>query len=80
MLQVEPQLMPEGLLMTWPLPFFFTTMLPLPLLCGENVAVTDISSVMETVQFPFPLHAPLQPLKLEPAAAVAVKVTDVPLL
>ncbi|HZU42556.1 MAG TPA: hypothetical protein VE994_07795 [Terriglobales bacterium] len=33
-----------------------------------------------TVQAPLPLHAPLQPAKTDPALAVAVSVTVVPLL
>jgi len=45
-----------------------------------NVAVTDLAASTVTVQAPVPLHAPLQPVKLDPEAAVAVSVTDVPLL
>jgi len=45
-----------------------------------NVAVTDLAALMVTTQEPVPVHAPLQPVKVEPAAAVAVSVTDVPLL
>jgi hypothetical protein len=35
---------------------------------------------MVTLQVPVPVHAPLQPAKVDPAAAVAVRVTTVPLL
>ena len=45
-----------------------------------NVAVTARAAVIDTVQAPVPLHAPLQPAKVEPLAAAAVRVTDVPLL
>jgi hypothetical protein len=43
-----------------------------------NVAVTLRAAVMLTVQVPVPVHAPLQPVKVEPAAGAAVRVTDVP--
>ena len=33
---------------------------------------------MVTVQEPVPLHAPVQPANVEPAAGVAVSVIDVP--
>ena len=35
---------------------------------------------MVTAQVPVPVHAPLQPVKVEPVAAVAVSVTLVPLV
>jgi hypothetical protein len=44
-----------------------------------NVAVTERAAVIDTVQVPVPLHAPLQPANVAPLAAVAVSVTDVPL-
>src|SRR2546422_11377199 len=45
-----------------------------------NVAVTVVAALSVTVQVPVPEHpAPLQPLKVEPAAGAAVKVTAVPL-
>jgi hypothetical protein len=45
-----------------------------------NVAVTDWAAVIVTEQVPVPLHPPpLQPAKVEPAPAVAVSVTGVPL-
>jgi hypothetical protein len=44
-----------------------------------NVAVTVRAAVIEVVQAPVPVHAPLQPAKVEPLAATAVSVTDVPL-
>jgi hypothetical protein len=44
-----------------------------------NVAVTDWAEFMATVQVPVPVHAPLQPEKAEPADALDVRTTDVPL-
>ena len=45
-----------------------------------KVAVTAVVADMVTVQEPVPSQPPpLQPLKLEPAAGVAVMVTAVPL-
>src|SRR5690349_2458055 len=44
-----------------------------------NVAVTARAAVIEVVQVPVPEHAPLQPVNVEPLAAAAVSVTDVPL-
>ena len=45
-----------------------------------NVAVADLSLSMVMVQGPVPVHAPLQPAKVERVSAVAVRVTTVPLL
>jgi len=63
-----------------------TVPLPLPTLvtvrgnCRVKVAVTVVSAATVTVHDPVPLHAPpLQPPKTEPAVAVAVRVTMVPL-
>jgi hypothetical protein len=44
------------------------------------VAVTVVAAVSVTVQVPVPEHPPpLQPVKVEPAAGTAVRVTTVPL-
>ena len=43
-----------------------------------NVAVTLRAAVMDTVQAAAPLQAPLQPAKVEPLAAAALSVTEVP--
>ena len=44
-----------------------------------KVAVTEVLAVRVTVQVAVPLHPPpLQPLKVEPVAGVAVSVTVVP--
>jgi len=45
------------------------------------VAVTVVAAETVTAQVPVPEHPPpLQPLKVEPAAGVAVRVTAVPLV
>ena len=45
-----------------------------------NVAVTVVSALRVTMQVPVPEQPPpLQPVKVEPAAGVAVRVTVVPL-
>jgi len=44
-----------------------------------KLAVTEVAAFTVTVQVPVPVHPPpLQPVKVEPAAAAAVNVTDVP--
>jgi len=46
-----------------------------------NEAVTARAAVIDTVHdVAVPLHAPLQPPNVDPLAAVAVSVTEVPLL
>jgi hypothetical protein len=80
-LQVAPQLMPDGLLVTVPF--------PVPLLCTVsctgggvavlNVAVTEVLAVKVTAHAPVPVQAPDHPPKVEPELGVAVSVTDVPL-
>jgi len=76
-LQVSPQLMPDGLLVTapWPVPFRTT------LRSGEvlKLAVTEAFCVSVTLQTPAPLQAPDQPANDEFAAGDAVSVTWVPL-
>ena len=64
-----------------------TVPLPVPVIvnvrakvCSVKVAVTDWAALIVTTQAPVPVHAPVQPVKVEPAAAAAVSVTDVPLV
>ena len=73
---MAPQLIPAGALMTVPLPALLTVSAKVWVV---KVAVTVVAALMLTVQVPVPVHAPLQPLKVEPAAGVAVSVTTVPL-
>ena len=76
-LHVDPQLMPEGLLVTVPCP----VPLRLTVSTGKslNVAVTDSLLVNVITQVPEPLQEPDQPEKNEFAIAAAVSVTCVPL-
>ncbi|PUE47816.1 hypothetical protein B9Z49_09925 [Limnohabitans sp. 2KL-51] len=53
----------------------------MPALDGvTKLAVTALPPFMATVQLPDPWHAPDQPTKILPVAAVARSVTDAPLL
>ena len=45
-----------------------------------NVAVTARACVIDTVQAPVPVQAPLQPANVDPLAAAAVSVTEAPLV
>jgi hypothetical protein len=46
---------------------------------GENPAVTDRAAVIDNVHVvDVPEHEPLHPVKIEPAAGVAVSVTEAP--
>src|SRR3954467_8488069 len=75
-LQVAPQLIPAGALVTppEPLPVFDTVSVGV----AAKVAVTLCATVSSTWQLAVPPPAPLQPAKRDPAAAVAVSVTFVP--
>ena len=58
-----------------PLPVFVTV----KVYCGVNVAATDLAALIVTLHVPVLFaHAPDQPVKTEPDAAVAVNVTAVP--
>src|SRR3990172_2274215 len=71
---VAPHVMPPGALVTVPLPLFVTVSLTGR---AEKVAVTDRWVVIETLQPPVPLHAPLQPSNFAPSAGDALTPTDV---
>ena len=76
--QVEPQVMPAGLLVTVPLPAPVLLTVRLYIAPNVKLAETEVAAVTVTVQVPVPEHPlPLQPVKLEPADAMAVKVTAV---
>jgi hypothetical protein len=77
--QVLPQLMPEGLLVTVPLPVPFFVIDRMDLVWtggGLKVAVQVLVTFMVVIPLlqPVPLHPP----NVEPTAGVAVKVTRVP--
>jgi len=72
-------LMPDGELVTVPAPVPDLATVRANV-CMLKVAVTDLAELMLTTQLPVPVHAPLQPAKVEPEAAVAVSVTEVPAL
>ena len=78
--QVLPQLMPAGELVTVPLPVpTLTTERPKVWVDWRlNVAVQDVAAFIVTEPVAHPV--PLQPAKVEPAAALADKVTGVLLL
>src|SRR5207247_5506569 len=69
--------MPEGVLVTVPTPVPAVVTVRTKL--GVNVAVTTVAAVRVTVHVPVPVQAPpLQPVKTDPAAGVAVSVTASP--
>src|SRR5207245_71498 len=78
--QVAPQLMPTGLLVPVPAPA------PAGVAVraksgGVKVVATGVAAGTVTVQGPVPAQPPpLQPVKEEPAAGAAVRVTAVPLV
>jgi hypothetical protein len=72
--QVEPQLMPAGLLEIEPLPVPDLETLRINVL-RVNVAVTDLAAVIGTRQVSIPEQYPLQPVKVDPVAGVAVRIT-----
>lgn len=78
-LHVDPQLIPDGLLLTEPVPPPLSTTERAKWPCNVKVAVTDCALLTVTVQEPVPEHAPDQPEKVLPEAGVAESVTTVPL-
>jgi hypothetical protein len=76
-LHVAPQEMPDGELVTVPVPA--PDLLTDKICVGPvNDAVTFLAVSMVTTQFPVPEQAPLQPVNVEPDAGVAVIVNVVP--
>jgi hypothetical protein len=73
-LHVEGQVTPVGELVTVPLPETVADNVK----TWVNVADTDCGEFIVTVHPALPLQAPPQPLKVQPLAGVAVKVTGVP--
>jgi len=72
-------LIPDGVLVTVPEPVPVEATERLKLGIAIKVAVTLSAALIVTAQVPVPLHpAPLQPEKLDPAAAEAVSITCVP--
>jgi hypothetical protein len=69
--------MPAGLevMVPVPVPLLVTVRAKL---WSVNVAVTLLTASIGTVHVVVPVQAPLQPLKLEPVAGVAVRVTLLP--
>src|SRR5205823_12238792 len=78
--QVRRQVMHAGALVTVPRPV--PTLLTVSAKVGRlKVAVTVVAADTETTHDPVPEHPPpLQPVKVDPAAGVAVSVTPVPLV
>ena len=70
------QTTPGGTALTDPPPLTCTPKVRVNVL--RKVAVTDRPAVMFTRQLPLPVQSPLQPLKTEPVAGVAVRVTPAP--
>ena len=77
-MQSLPQSTPAGFERTVPDPLGATATVSIA--AGPKLAVTDLAPSIVTVQgLVVPAHAPLQPEKIEPADAVAVSDTVVPL-
>jgi len=75
---VVPQLIPAGELVTVPTPAPAFDTVSARDVCTK-VAVTVVAALTVTAQVPVPAQPPpLQPLKVDPAAAAAVRVTTVP--
>jgi len=76
-LQVCPQLMPEGMLVTLPVPVPPRATVR----TGEvlKLAMTDVFCIKVTLHAPVPLQAPDQPAKKEFAVGDAVSATWLPL-
>jgi hypothetical protein len=78
-LHVAPQLIPAGLLVTVPEPVPAVCTVSVSVGVILNVAVTELAAVSVTLQAPVPVQAPDHPANVDPALAVGVSVTAVPL-
>jgi hypothetical protein len=79
-LQLLPQLIPVGALVTVPEPVPARETLSTGRAAAVlNVAVAEVFALNDTVHVPVPLQAPDQPANVDPEAGVAVRVTEVPL-
>jgi len=76
---VVPHVMPAGALVTLPLPSPARTTVTATG-AGANAAPTVVAVAIATVHAPVPEQPPDQPVKIAPAAGVAVSVTLVPVL
>ena len=65
-MQVVPQLMPVGDDVTVPVPVPALVTVSANVAALLKVAVTARAAVIDTVQVPVPVHAPLQPVNVEP--------------
>ena len=74
---VAPQEIPAGELVTVPVPALVTVSAKDG---NAKVAVTARTALIVTVQVLVPVQAPLQPVKIDPAAGAAVSVTTVPVV
>jgi hypothetical protein len=78
-LQMAPQVIPEGLLVTVPEPVPTSVIVSRKLGISVKVALTAVSLVRSMTQGLVPRHPPpRQPENIDPAFAVAVRVTGVP--
>jgi hypothetical protein len=77
-LAFEPHTMPAGVLVTSPAPLPIAATPSVKLICAK-LAVTLCDWFTVTAQIPVPEHGPLQPVKVEKAAGVALRVSGVPL-
>ena len=69
--------------LTPPVPVTLPLPVPAPLtvtVVRLNVALTDCAALIVTEQVPVPAHAPPHPAKADPAGALGVSVTTVPLI
>jgi hypothetical protein len=77
-LHVVPQLIPEGLLVTTPVPVPAKVTASTDWVVTVNCAMTAVWEVSVTTHELIPEHAPDQPVNVDPDAGVAVRVTLVP--